>query len=97
MYAVIFKASMDRLDDTYHKAAATLRELALSKHHCLDFVSVTEADQEISISYWDSLDDISRWKQDAEHLSAQQTGKSRWYQSYNVEVVEIIRQYGSSQ
>lgn len=71
-----------------------LRELAISKYGCLDLQSVSDGEKEITISYWNNLDDIKRWKQDDRHLLAQKLGEEKWYKSYEVQVVEIIKQYG---
>lgn len=95
MYAVIFRATAKQLDDDYTQTAARMRALAKSKYGCEEFVSVQEGDQEIAISYWHSEQDIQAWKNDPEHRRAQALGKSRWYQSYQVQVVEIIRDYRS--
>ena len=73
--------------------AARLRELALSRYGCTEFVSLTQGNQEIAISYWESEAQIRAWKQDAEHLLAQARGRSKWYKSYRVQVVEIKRDY----
>lgn len=93
MYAVIFEAKINQLDEGYFATAARMRELATSNYGCVEFTSVTEGDKEIAISYWQSLEDIQRWKQDAEHLQAQQMGKARWYKSYQVKIVNILRSY----
>ncbi len=93
MYAVIFKAHINRIDDEYLQTAKRLRELALKTYGCMDFVSVTEDDREISVSYWNSREDIARWKQDPQHLEAQHRGRSDWYRNYTVEIVEIKQQY----
>jgi heme-degrading monooxygenase HmoA len=93
MYAVIFKATINKLDSQYFKTAKRLRQLATSKYGCLDFVSLTEGDQEIAISYWPSTDHISAWKDDPEHRQAQQQGQKSWYRAYKVEVVKIEREY----
>ena len=93
MYAVIFRAKIDGFDETYSDMAARMRELALNKYGCKEFVSVTEGEQEISISYWENQEQIIIWKQDSEHLAAQKLGRSKWYKSYKVQVVEIIREY----
>ncbi|MCG9711750.1 antibiotic biosynthesis monooxygenase [Shewanella insulae] len=93
MFAVIFRAKVAKLDARYAEMAAQMRQLAIDKYHCLDFVAVTEGEQEIAISYWRSEADIQAWKQDGEHRSAQQLGREAWYESYKVEVVEIMRQY----
>lgn len=93
MYAVIFHAEIAQLDDEYFATAKQMRELALTHHGCLDFVATTEGEREIAISYWPSLEHIRQWKQNAAHLDAQQQGRSRWYKSYKVEVVEVLRAY----
>jgi heme-degrading monooxygenase HmoA len=93
MYAVIFKAKTKKLDEEYFSMAQRMRELAMSEYGCLEFTAVTEGSEEIAISYWDSLEDITKWKQNSEHLVAQKLGIEKWYESYSVEIVEIIRAY----
>lgn len=93
MYAVIFHAEIAQLDDEYFATAKQMRELAITQYGCLEFVATTEGTREIAISYWQSLEHIQHWKQNAEHLQAQQQGRARWYKSYKVEVVEVLRSY----
>lgn len=93
MYVVIFRARIDQLDGEYSVTAQRLRDRALADFGCVEFVSVSEGEQEIALSYWRSLDDIQRWKADLEHQSAQHQGRSRWYQGYSVEVTEVLRGY----
>lgn len=93
MFAVIFKAIAGSQDKDYQKAVLRMRELAFGKYGCLDFIAVTEGKQEIAISYWESEDAIRLWKNDSEHLLAQELGRSKWYESYVVQVVEVMREY----
>ena len=95
MYAVIFKATTKNLDDEYFRTAEKLRELAFNKYGCLDFVAVTEGDEEITISYWETMQQIHNWKNDPEHRFAQQAGIKKWYKSYRVEICEVNRFYQS--
>ena len=95
MYAVIFKAKMNTLDDRYFKMASKLRDLAIENYGCTEFTSVAEGSEEITISYWKDLAQIKNWKNDAQHKVAQTIGQAEWYQSYTVQVVEILREYGS--
>jgi heme-degrading monooxygenase HmoA len=48
----------------------------------------------ITVSYWDSLDAIARWKRHAEHLTAQQRGQDEWYHSYKARICRVERDYG---
>ncbi len=93
MYAVIFRAEKGQTDESYSKMASRARDLAISKYGCVDFTAVTEENQEIAISYWATKEQISAWLNDPTHKKAQELGRSKWYKSYNVQLVEIIREY----
>ena len=91
MYAVIFKASIAVLDEEYLQMAQRLKALAFEKYGCLDFISATEGDQEIAISYWETKQQIRDWKNDPEHRLAQCKGREAWYRSYSIDICEVIR------
>lgn len=95
MYAVIFQAEIAQLDDMYLQSAAALRDRAISAYGCREFSAWTEGNQEVAISYWDSLEQITAWKADRAHQQAQQEGRTRWYKHYKVQVVEVVREYSS--
>ena len=98
MWMVVFRARVKTIDSDYQATAMTLRDLALSQYGCLDFVSAlrpdVQGDEEIAISYWASEEDLLAWKQDPQHLAAQQLGRERWYESYSVSIAPIARHYG---
>ncbi|MBV2091528.1 MAG: antibiotic biosynthesis monooxygenase [Candidatus Thiodiazotropha sp. (ex Ctena orbiculata)] len=94
MYAVIFKAVIGDLDPTYHETASQLRRRATELYGCISFESFMEGDREISISYWRDEEQIVKWRNDQAHLKAQRMGREKWYRSYQVQVVELIKQYG---
>ena len=93
MYAVIFRAKINELDEQYAITSSRLRALAMENYGCIEFVSLTEGDQEVAISYWPDLENIRQWKQNAEHLHAQALGRTKWYKTYSVQIVEIINAY----
>ena len=96
MYAVIFRAEILERDAEYAATAKRMRELAINQYGCVEFVACTEGNTEISISYWESGEQLQKWKQDAEHLAAQGMGRSKWYKSYTVQITEIVRAYRST-
>ena len=96
MYVCIFRAQIKELDDEYREMAERMRSLAMNAYGCTRFSATTEGNTEIALSYWDSLDDIQAWKANAEHLKAQSKGRSNWYQSYEVQITEVIRSYDFS-
>lgn len=95
VFAVIFRAEVADFDAEYTAVAARMRDMAIRDYGCRDFTSCTEGSQEIAISYWDNEEQIKLWKQNTEHLVAQGKGRRKWYKSYSVEIVEIVRSYGS--
>lgn len=96
MYAVIFKAKTNKLDVNYQKIAKKMRYLAITEYNCIDFISATEGDVEIAISYWHKKCDIKKWKNNTEHKKAQKLGINKWYKSYKIEIVKIKHNYKSS-
>ena len=95
MYAVIFTAVIREVDDEYSSSALRLRELAMSQYGCTEFVAGTEGNKEVAISYWPSLELIKAWKDNPDHRRAQELGYSTWYSSYEVKIVQILRNYDS--
>ena len=95
MFAVIFKATIQSLDEEYSLMAKQMRDLAINEYGCTAFTACSEEDQEIAISYWPSKAHIQGWKNDPEHQRAEAIGKERWYRSYSVEIVEVLHQYHS--
>ena len=95
MYVVIFRAMTQNLDSVYYDTANRLREIAMEKYGCKEFVSVTENGEEITLSYWPNLDAIQNWKKDQDHKEAQKLGRAQWYIDYKVEVVQVLRNYDS--
>ncbi len=92
-YAVIFIAEIKQLDPLYSETAAHMRNLALNEYGCTGFFSSVEGKTEVAISYWPSLEHIRAWKANSEHQSAQALGMSKWYNSHQVQVVEVLREY----
>lgn len=48
----------------------------------------------ITVSYWRDEECVKAWKQQADHQTAQQAGKNRWYRAYKTRVATVSREYG---
>lgn len=96
MFVVIFRATVRELDSEYSAMAARMRELALTRFGCVEFHAVMEGMEEVALSYWPDEESILAWRRHPEHVEAQRLGRSRWYQSYRVEVAKITRDYRQS-
>ncbi|MEZ6095995.1 MAG: antibiotic biosynthesis monooxygenase [Pirellulaceae bacterium] len=96
-YAVIFTSRLKADDEAgYQATAEKMEHLAQQQPGYLGIQSSRSADGNgVTVSYWKDLDSIHNWKQLAEHLQAQQTGREKWYESYEVRIAKVERQYSS--
>ena len=92
-YAVIFSSHRTDGDNGYAAMAERMVELAAEQ---LGFLGVESARETlgITVSYWESLEAISNWKKNAEHLEAQRLGHKQWYSSFRVRVAKVECDYG---
>lgn len=91
-YAVIFTSTHTENTEGYSKMAMKMETLASRQKGFLGIDSARN-DVGISVSYWETLDDIKHWKQQADHLVAQQKGRNDWYSWYHVRVCRVEREY----
>lgn len=95
-YAVIFSSKQTSQTRGYKQAAQLMEELAKEMPGYLGIEGAKNADGDqhgITVSYWKTLEDIARWKEQAEHQGAQRMGKSEWYDSYTVRICKVEREY----
>ena len=93
-YAVIFTSIRREGEDGYAETAQRMEALASQQPGFLGFETARQ-DVGISVSYWATLDAITAWKANAEHLVAQQRGKEAWYRWYRIRICRVEREYGS--
>jgi heme-degrading monooxygenase HmoA len=91
-YAVIFTSRRTEGDNGYGEMAEAMVNLASQQPGFLGIESARE-DLGITVSYWESLEAISAWKQVYDHLTAQRRGRADWYQTYKVRICRIERDY----
>lgn len=92
-YAVIFTSLRTEVDSGYGDMADRMVALASDQPGFLGVESAREG-VGITVSYWQSLEAIRAWKVNAEHLVAQQTGRSDWYRQYKTRIAKVERDYG---
>ncbi|WP_303316797.1 antibiotic biosynthesis monooxygenase [Flavivirga abyssicola] len=91
-YAVIFTSTHTENIEGYSEMANKMEALAKQQDGYLGIDSARN-DVGITVSYWKSLDAIKNWKQQSEHLLAQQKGRTEWYNWYNVKICKVEREY----
>lgn len=93
-YAVIFTSELSGKDTKrYEQVAEEMVTLAKQQPGFVGIDSVRN-DLGITISYWESLEDIKNWKMLAEHMQAQKDGREFWYVWYSVKICKVMREYG---
>jgi len=94
-YTVIFSSRRTPGDQGYERMAGRMAELAARQPGYLGMESARDADGfGITVSYWASLEAIAAWKAVAEHRVAQENGKARWYEHYEMRIARVERAYG---
>lgn len=91
-YAVIFTSTQKENIDGYFEMANKMEELAKKQLGFIKMDSVRNT-LGITVSYWENLDAIKKWKQQSDHLIAQLKGQQDWYSWYNVKICKVEREY----
>jgi heme-degrading monooxygenase HmoA len=91
-YAVIFTTTQKENTEGYYEMSIKMEVLAKQQK---GFIGVDSARETvgITVSYWESIEAIKNWKQNSEHLLAQQKGRTQWYSWYNVRICKVEREY----
>ena len=94
-WAVIFASERTRVDDEgYAQTAEEMQRLAAQQPGYLGIDSARSADGVgITVSYWESLEAIRAWREHADHLTAQRSGRQKWYRAYSLRVARVERAY----
>lgn len=92
-YAVLFTSLRTTAeDDKYNRTAERMIELAAAQPGFLGVEHARGADgMGITISYWDSAENIRSWQHHVEHLQAQANGRAKWYERYHLRVCRVER------
>jgi len=95
-WAVVFTSLRTLADEPgYARTAERMVELARRQVGYLGHESARdERGLGITVSYWESLDAIERWRTDQEHLEAQRLGRERWYACFRLRVCRVEREHG---
>lgn len=72
--------------------AKRMEELAKKQPGYIDFESAS-GEPNVTISYWETLEDVANWKNNTAHAFAQEKGIKDWYQWYKVRVCKVEREY----
>lgn len=91
-YAVIFTSTLTNNSKGYREMAIKMEALAKTQKGFLG-IDIAREDVGITVSYWESLEAIKAWKQNSQHLIAQQKGCNQWYSWYHARICKVERAY----
>ena len=94
-YAVIFSTIVEDNIQGYLETAQKMEVLAKLQK---GYLGIESARNEIGItvSYWQTLEDIVAWKNNIEHTEARNLGREKWYKQYQLRICKVEREYGFS-
>jgi heme-degrading monooxygenase HmoA len=95
-YAVIFTSQRTAAEqEGYGAMTDRMVELASQQPGFLGVESTRDpAGVGITVSYWESLDAIRHWRENAEHKVAQRKGRETWYERFRLRICRVEREYG---
>lgn len=92
-YAVIFTTIVTNNLEGYFETAERIECLAKMQKGYLGIESARN-ELGITVSYWQTLEDIIAWKNNVEHTEARNLGREKWYQQYQLRICKVEREYG---
>lgn len=92
-YAVIFSTVLEVDITGYHETALQMEALAKKQKGFLGIESA-RAEIGITVSYWETLEDITAWKHNVVHTTARNLGREKWYKKYQLRICKVEREYG---
>ncbi|WP_196890019.1 antibiotic biosynthesis monooxygenase family protein [Aureivirga sp. CE67] len=92
-YAVIFVSERTDFDEEgYQKMAVEIENLVHKQNGFLG-LDFGKDEKRITISYWETLEDIKNWKNNPRHQKAIADGKAKWYKNYSLRICKIEKSY----
>jgi len=52
---------------------------------------VAEDGERLTVVWWENEETLKQWRNNAEHLIGQKTGREKWYEYYKLEVAQVVR------
>ncbi|MFD2551407.1 antibiotic biosynthesis monooxygenase family protein [Bizionia sediminis] len=91
-YAVIFTSKQTKNIAGYAGMTEFMERLAKEQPGFLGMESARDTIG-ITVSNWESLEAIKNWKQQSQHILAQQKGRENWYNWYHVRICKVAHEY----
>lgn len=94
-YVVVFTSVLGNISDQellkYTQMSNILVELASKETGFIGMESVRN-ELGITVSYWESLESIRKWKSNVVHAKAQRLGETKWYGTYKIRIAKVDKE-----
>jgi heme-degrading monooxygenase HmoA len=93
MIVVLFRSKLVDSPDGYDEIAEEMEALARTMPGFIDVKGYLADDGErLTVVRWEDAETMRQWRQHERHRVAQRAGREKYYEYYNVEVAEIVRE-----
>jgi heme-degrading monooxygenase HmoA len=94
MIVILFRSRLTgAAGDDYGAMNARMEELARAAPGFVDVKGYTAEDGErLTIVRWRDHESLRLWREDPRHRVAKETGRRLWYEFYEMEVAEVVRE-----
>ena len=93
MYAVVFVSQKSPHTEGYASMLEEMLELGRQRPGFIRVDSVDNGGQGITVSWWQTLEDIDNWRRHPRHLEAKKRGRDQWYESYRISICKVDQEW----
>jgi heme-degrading monooxygenase HmoA len=93
MVVIVFRSHLSaEAGDDYSEMAGEMLATAKEMPGFVEFKSFKADDGErVSLVYWQDHETLAAWRNHQRHRLAQSQGRSKWYESYRIEIADVVR------
>ena len=90
---ILFRSKLTvQAGEDYQAMNGELETLVRQNPGFVDVKSYTAQDGErLTVVWWRDEQSLADWRNLARHREAQNTGRQKWYEYYNIEVANVVR------
>ena len=90
---ILFRSKLtEQAGEDYQAMNSELEVLVHQNPGFVEAKSYTAADGErLTVVWWRDEESLTEWRNQMRHREAQNTGRQKWYEYYDVEVATIVR------
>jgi heme-degrading monooxygenase HmoA len=97
MVAIIFEVTpTDEGQPQYLSISTKLKESLINMPGFISvehFQSLTDSDKQLTLSFWEDEESVSKWRNLVAHRNAQPNGRDNLLHDYRIRVGNIVRDY----